>query len=86
MMRSMTVGKVLMRTEIDEGVEVLGRIVEMHGVDGPGWHVVEVIRFGGPRDGERRGWGVLHMWDGGGSSMDVYETLERAQTAMPGSD
>nr|WP_300048991.1 hypothetical protein [uncultured Nocardioides sp.] len=79
----MAVGKVFMRTVMDEGVEVLGRIVEMHGVDGPGWYVVEVIRVGGPRAGERRGWGVLDVWDDGGRSMDVYETLEEAQAAMP---
>jgi hypothetical protein len=82
----MAVGKVLMRMEIVDGVEVLGRIVELRGVDGPGRHVVEVIRFGGPRDGERRGWGVFDLCDDGGSAMDVYETLEEAQAALPKSD
>ena len=41
-----------------------------------------MIRVGGPRDGERRGWGALDVWDDGGRSMDVYETLEEAQAAM----
>jgi hypothetical protein len=81
MMRSMAVGKLYMRMVMDDGFEILGPTVAMHGVDGPGRHVVEVIRSGGSRHGERRGWGVLDLWDDGGSGLDVYATLQEAQVA-----
>jgi hypothetical protein len=61
----------------------------MDGVDTPGRHVVEVVRSGGPRDGERKGWAVLDLgdegqgvgWEQGGYSFTIFETLDRAQTA-----
>jgi hypothetical protein len=85
----MTLGRIFIRTEMEDGVEFPGRIIGMDGVDTPGRHIVEVVRSGGPRDGERRGWAVLDLgeegegdgWEQGGYSFTIFKTLEEAQAA-----
>lgn len=85
----MTLGRILIQTEMEDGVEFPGPIIAMHGVDTPGRHVVEVVRFGGPLDGERKGWAVLDLseegeaggWEEGGYAFTIFKTLEEAQAA-----